>query len=332
MASKKATAKKKAATTAKKPVRAKAKAKEEPAKAAPSTAKRAKTPSAKPKKATLSTSKTKAPAKAVKAKGKTPATKPRAAKPTSRPKAAAAPKSTKQATKPIAQEPSARGKSKSASKGGSSVPLFDRLSAWMSLFGKRTDVRFAERPQFAAPEATDREVPPELAGVAARTSFVKMAYTLPDPRPAPQRGDPDGYLFLSLAAFPTNVYLDVPKKGEFDSALELDCDYYGSGKAAFYVASAKPPFVVWDTEDGIVFPSLEAYLTAGARLAFCDSMRGGSWQKNPKAQHPLLDRSMSKSTPLSVLRSALVAKGTSEELAAALVDWLGPDCVLLLEK
>ena len=213
-----------------------------------------------------------------------------------------------------------------------SISLFDRLSAWLSLFGKRSDITFSQEPELAPPDAAPPPMPADMRDMATRTSFVKLAYKLPDPRPVPHRGDPDGYLFLSLKGDTIDVYLDVPKKGQFDSAIELDCDYYGSGKAAFYVASGKAPFIVWDVEDAICFPSLEAYLTAGARLAFCDSLRGGPWQKNPKAVQPLLERSLPKSTHLSVVRDALVARGAAPEMADALVAWLGPDCVLLLEK
>jgi len=239
-------------------------------------------------------------------------------------KASAAPSKTASAAK--AKPAGAKGTTAHA------ASLFDRLSAWVSLFAKRSDVTLVEGPTIAPPEAQTRPMPADMAAMAAHASFVQLAYNLPAPRPVPHRGDPDGFLFLSLKGYPANVHIDLPKHGPFESALELDCDSYGTGKAAFYVAEAKPPCIVWDVDDPRVFPSLEAYLTAGARLAFCDSMPGGSWQQNKKGDHPLHSRSLPKSTPLPVLRDALVAKGATPEMASALVAWLGPDCVLLLER
>lgn len=212
------------------------------------------------------------------------------------------------------------------------ISLFDRLSAWLSLFAKRSDVSLVEGPTIAAPEAQAHPMPADMAAMAMHASFVQLAYNLPAPRPVPHRGDPDGFLFLSLKGYPANVHLDLEEQGTFESALELDCDSYGTGQAAFYVAEAKPPCIVWDLEDPHVFASLEAYLTAGARLAFCNSMRGGPWQRNKKGEHPLHARSLPKSTPLPKLRDALVAKGATPDMASALVDWLGSDCVLLLER
>lgn len=228
--------------------------------------------------------------------------------------------------------PAMRGKKPKKVAKPSSASLYERLAAWVSLFGKRNDLRFLQGPTLDGSEPAPRPMPADMADLARHTSFVSLAYELPAPRPVPTRGDPDGHLFLSLKGYPTSVYLDVPSKGTFTSALELDCDTYGSGVAAFYVASAAEPFVAWDVDEPTLFRSLEDYLTTGARRGFCHSARGGAWPKNPKAAQPLFERSMPTSTPISVIRDALIAKGATTETAAALVDWLGRDCVLLLEK
>ncbi len=209
---------------------------------------------------------------------------------------------------------------------------FDRLNAWLGLFVKRKDITFSREPDLSPAKKPVGPVPGDIAAMAKKTSAIKMEYKLPEPRPMPNRSDPDGFIFLSFQGITTDVALDIPEKGKFESALELDNDMLGTGKAAFYVASAKEPFVVYDVDEPVCFPSLEAYITAGARLAFCDSLPGGSWQKNPDAEHPLLTRCPPKSTPLPKLREALVKKGAKPIMADILIEWLGADTVLLLEK
>lgn len=76
-----------------------------------------------------------------------------------------------------------------------------------------------------------------------------------------------------------------------------------------------------------MFPSLDAYLQAGARQAFQQTTQ---WQRNLGKEGPLHARSLPRSTPLPEVREALVKRGATPDMADDLIAWLGADVVLLL--
>jgi hypothetical protein len=209
------------------------------------------------------------------------------------------------------------------------MDTFTLFKAWLDLFATRPDIDIVMAPELEDPATPAPGTAADLAAFGRQAGGVRFAYKL-RPRPEPNIGDPDGYVFVSATGEKEAIHLDLGARGTFAEGVAVDYDYYGNGWAAYAVPEARPPVVVWDIEDCVYFDSFDAYLRAGARRGFC--YRPDAWQRGSKAPHPLAAASLDPSTPTADLRAALVARGAEPAIADGLLAWLGADVVLLLPR
>lgn len=203
--------------------------------------------------------------------------------------------------------------------------LLARLKAWFELFSRRPDIDVTEPLALGkGRKKVKGAYPPDAADFAREASALTFSYRLKSASPGTFDG---GFLYLSLDGELDNVDLQIPGYGSVEEACPVDTDRQGTGLAAWYVFDEEGAFIVWSAEDPVRFASLTEYLTLGARHAFSYP---AVWQRG--GESPLVNASAAKSTPLSVLRTALIARGASGETADDLIAWLGADVALLLPR
>jgi hypothetical protein len=196
--------------------------------------------------------------------------------------------------------------------------LFDLLHGWCTLLARRKDLTCTL--EVGRGGKAPARYPEDARAFAARARRFTFTYT---------GQDLSGALHLSLEGEQEDASLVLDdEEVDPDTMFVVEPDVDGTGHAAWYVIERKHAEIVWDVEQTRRFASLTAYLTAGASRGFSSSP---SWQAGD-AESALAAQSLPTSTPPETIRAALVAQGATDEMAGALVRWLGGAAALLVPK
>jgi len=202
--------------------------------------------------------------------------------------------------------------------------LFDRTTAWIEIFSKRDDLEFQDPLYLGSGIETSTRYPEDARAFASHASELRFGYHAKNAKNAVE-----GSLFLSFAGQQESVDIELDGTSlSQEDLFILEPDNYGTGLAGWYVLPTEgASFIVWSVEDPVVFSSLTKYLTEGARRAFSHLQ---CWQRSEKPNIGTM--SLPANTGVVRIRAALTDRGTPSPLADDLVEWLGVDARLLLQK
>lgn len=210
------------------------------------------------------------------------------------------------------------------------LPLARLLLTYLRVLARRPDVHvLVDAPgapaSAAALQRLEGRVPPALLALAAELASLHFEWAL----------DPDGKEGGRLRIGDLEVFAwQAPPPDEaaprYAGRAVLDAPGREAAELAYTPDQAPTAAeVVWAGEQPL--GTVEAYLTAGARVGFA---RG--WQKPTQAAgrlaRKLLAASLPRDTPEGAVVDGLVAHGLVPAEAAALVRWLGADAVILLPR
>ena len=226
--------------------------------------------------------------------------------------------------------------------------LVERLDAWVKAFSTRTDVKVLSHKRGKAWKAAANSI----YGGAELESFYTAAngYAL-EWCPKDQ---PELVSSLNILSYTSTVVVFKPFRaaGGFEAkyadAMRLDAVLTKNYTLAARVKVSSKTATILSAFTGRTFPSLDAYLTEGARALFAKGWQWGdasvrktlpwfpegntSWQPAETLRTTLEARSPSADTSLEALRALLIARSLTPEEAETLVSWLGVDARLAITR
>lgn len=235
--------------------------------------------------------------------------------------------------------------------------LARRLRVYMDLFLRRSDIETLSR-EVTVPTTPPRAelLPPDVVGLRQELTSLTFTWRFADALPeevSSSHPSRHGGLWLGpLDVFSWRESSDADWRyidEDADESARLGGEP-GSTEAFHLIVPWESPQVTTRAgayigvtafidgggcETHTRFPSLEAYLTLGARKGFVEEWDFW-WVEDEDIMDALelwlWERSLPRETPREVILARLEARGASPEDARALFEWLGEDVVVLLER